>query len=132
MWRKTLDYSALPNTAARRRICRAVCVLAAILCVGTVAMWVRSYIIGDYICLGPIYLSFARGYCRVVNAPWFFVPPYPVVGYPWVTYPLDKVGDYPMGSGASYVPLWLLTLIFSGAGLWAFKRSRVRGEPAAT
>jgi hypothetical protein len=105
---------------------------AGALCVCTVVMWVRSYFIGDYLCLGPIYLSFARGYCRVVNAPWFFVPPYPVVGYPWVSYPLDQVGEYHMGSGASYVPLWLMVLIFGGAGLWGIKRSRVRSEPAAT
>lgn len=94
-------------------------------------MWVRSYFIGDYLCLGPIYLSFARGDCRVVNAPWHFVPPYSVVGYPWVTCPLGMVGEYHMGSGATYVPLWLVALSFTMLGVWAFRRSRLRGEPAA-
>jgi len=48
-----------------------------------------------------------------------------------VTYPLDKVGEYPMGSGASYVPLWLLSLIFVVVVVCAFKPRRVRSEPAA-
>ena len=90
----------------------------------TVAVWVRSCFIGDYICLGPIYLSFARGYCRVVHARWFAVPPFPVVGYPWITYPLDKVGEYTVGEGASYMPLWLLVGIFGLIGGWGLWRAR--------
>jgi hypothetical protein len=111
---------------------RVIGVLATVLCACTLIMWVRSHFTGDYVYLGGIYLAFARGYCRVVNGPWPFVPGYPVVGKPFVTYPLDKVGEYHLGSGASYVPLWLLALIFTVIGGWAFKRSRVRGEPAAT
>ena len=132
MWRKTLDYPASPDTARRRSVFRIVAVSAIALCAATLVMWVRSYLTGDYVYLGNIYLSFARGYCRVVNAPWPFVPGYPVVGRPFVTYPLDKVGEYHIGSGASYVPLWLLALIFTVVGVWAFKRSRGVGRAAAT
>ncbi len=92
------------------------------------AMWVRSYIAGDYVHLGGIYLSFARGYCRVVNEPWPFVPGYPVVGMPFLTYPLDKVGEYPLGSRASYIPLWLPATIFGVAGVWLVRRSKARDE----
>jgi hypothetical protein len=95
-------------------------------------MWVRSYVTGDYVYLGKIYLSFARGYCRVVNGPWPFEPGYPVVGKPFVTYPLDKVGEYPLGSGASYVPLWLVALMFTVIGMWAYRRSNPRGRLPAT
>src|SRR5437763_12240326 len=132
MWRMTLDYSAAPDTARRRRIYRVIGVLATILCAGTLVMWVRSYFTGDYIYRGGIYLSFARGYCRVVNGPWPFVPGYPIVGKPFVTYPLDKVGEYPIGSGASYVPLWLLAVIFSVVCVCSVKRSRVHGHMTAT
>jgi hypothetical protein len=130
MWRNTLAYLAAPRQRSRR-FYAIIALAASALAADTIALWVRSYIIGDYICVGPIYLSFARGYCRVVNAPWFFVPPYPVVGYPWVTYPLDKVGDYPLGSGASYVPLWLLLGIFGLIGGWAVRRLR-RSQIAVT
>jgi hypothetical protein len=107
-----------------------VAVVAFALSAAMAALWARSYFIGDYIHLGPIYLSFARGCCRVVNGEWFFVPPFPVVGSPWVTYPIDKVGEYRIGSGASYVPLWLLVAIFGLIGGWGLLRAQ-NSRPAA-
>jgi hypothetical protein len=99
--------------------------VSSLLIVLDVAMWVRSYRIGDYVRLGPnFYLSFARGDCRIVHADWFFVGNYPVVGSPWVMYPLDKVGDYPMGSGASYLPLWLVAAILLTSALWSWRMAR--------
>jgi hypothetical protein len=104
-------------------------VVSLVLSAATVVMWVRSYNVGDYVRLGPnLYLSFARGYCRIVPEEWFFVGNYPVVGSPIVNYPIDKVGDYP-GTSATYVPLWLLTLFFLACAAVALRTNWLRPEP---
>lgn len=102
--------------------------------VATVAMWMWSYFVGIYIELGPsLYLSFARGYCRVVQEAWPFKNGYPwdpairmTVWGPVVWYPIDRVGEYP--SRAYYLPLWLATLLFLLIPFWIRRKSRSRQE----
>jgi hypothetical protein len=45
---------------------------------------------------------------------------------------IDKVGGYHAGSGASYVPLWLLLAIFGFIGGWGLRRARVQWQSSAT
>jgi hypothetical protein len=125
MWRGPLHYSTVPRPWPRRPFVTASAILL-VCAVGLFALCIRSCMVGDYVCLGPYYLSFARGYCRVVHEPWFFVPPYPVVGWPWVAYPLDKVGEYPLHQNAVYVPMWLLSPLCVGASAWCY---RLAGRP---
>jgi hypothetical protein len=109
MQREPLHYSTLQPSW----LCRPFVTASVILLIGAVGLFVlciRSFFVGDYISLGSYYyLSFARGDCRVVHESWFFVPPYPAVGWPWVAYPIDKVGEYPLHQNAVYIPMWLLS-----------------------
>jgi hypothetical protein len=96
--------------------------LSLVLCTGSVAMCVRSWFAGDYVWLGPFYLSFARGYCRIVHDSFGYEPPW---GNGWIgSRPLDRVGEYFIGSGTLYVPLWLLAVTFFLCGVWLYRKRR--------
>jgi hypothetical protein len=113
-----------------RRLFTITAAVSLVACAGVVALWVRSYVAGDYVRLGSTYyVSFARGDCRVVHRPWDFVPPYPFVGDIVVSMPLDRVGEYRMGSGAIYVPLWVVFAALLAAGIWARRKAHQPPRP---
>ena len=94
--RMTLDYSTTPGTQSRRRLYRIVGVLAAVLCAGHRACGCGV--------TGPVITSISATFTSpsaAGTAAWSMalaVPArLPVVGKPFVTYPLDQVGDYPLG-----------------------------------
>src|SRR4051812_15575170 len=73
---------------------------AAVLC--NVLVWIASHRMGYYVVVSrTMYLSIARGYCRIVAAP----PHADWSGKLFVRLPLSQVGDYAMGSNALYVHL---------------------------
>ena len=108
-----------------RRLFSILSIVSLLLCVAMCALWVRSFMIGDYVVFATgrhgCHISIARGDCRLVLSRGVGLE---ANGERVFSRPLEQVGEYRSGSGALYLPFWLMTAATALAWMAFYRRSR--------